>query len=132
MISILSFVLLCVAEKKKLYHLCSWIYVIIAFFILFPFLYFLFGGYRSGALNLFLVAWVFTSLLLDKFERVFTLVLELNIYVLCFLTEYYRPGIAAELASNFEYTLLMFLNFIYAITGPALPQNSHQILNTPY
>ena len=118
MLAMLSFVLLLLAEEEKRYHFCSWAMVAGAFFILFPLLFFSCGGYKSGAGYLFFIAWVFTAILLEKQERSLALVFELLLYVSCCLLAYFRPEMATQLSSDFEYVLMSLLNFI--VTGAVL------------
>ena len=113
MLSVLSFSLLRLANKKKCYHLCSWIFVVAAFFILFPILFFSCGGYKSGAAYTFIIAWVFTAILLENSERNVALVVELVIYVLCCLLAYFKPELATGLSSDFNYVFMSLVNFIF-------------------
>ena len=114
-IAALSYAFLRLAEKKKCYPQCSRVLVIIAFFVLFPLLFFYCGGYRSGAVYGFIIAWVYTAILLENTERNIALVIELIIYVSCCLLAYYKPGLAAELPSDFHYIIVSLINFI--VTG---------------
>jgi signal transduction histidine kinase len=107
----LSFLLLQIAEKKGHYHLCSWIFVIVVFFIFFPILFFVCGGYKSGAANSFLIAFVFTAILLEGYERVFALMLELILYLSCLLVVFYRPETAYAAQNESETLFFVILNF---------------------
>ena len=109
-IAVLSYALLRVAEKRKNYHLCSWIFVAADFFVFFPLLYFSCGGHLSGAAYCFTVAFVFTAMLLDKYERVVALVVEFVLYVCCLLAAYYRPEMVFALPTEFDYLFSTIFN----------------------
>lgn len=113
-IALMSFVLLTIAEKWKCYLICNRAAVIIMFIIIFPLLFFSYGGYKSGASCFFVVAVIFTAHLLDKSERIAALAGELVIYVFCLLTTYYLPQTTVVLAANHThiYILDTILNFI--------------------
>lgn len=112
MVSPLSYVMLRFAEKKKYYHLCSWVWVILIFMIAFPILFFLCGGNRSGTSCFFILAIAFTSLLFEKHERIIATIIEFLLYIVCCLAAYCRPEMVVVLSSDFAYTLHSILNFI--------------------
>jgi len=109
-VAVLSYILLRVAEKKKNYHFCSWIFVIVVFFVFFPLLFFACGGYKSGAAYTFIIAFAFTPILLEKYERIAAIVLEFIIYVTCLLIDFYRPETASALPSDSDYLFFVILN----------------------
>lgn len=110
----LSLTLLRVAHKKGCYRLCSWIFVIADFFILFPVTFFYCGGYRSGAIFVFVIALVFTAFLLKGRERVAILVFEFILYIGCCLVVFYRPETAYTLPAESRYFFMTMLNFTIA------------------
>lgn len=83
--------LLYFAEKKKCYLLCSRIIVIAVFITAFPLLFFAVGGYRSGTPSLFILAMVYTAILVKGRERIVMIAVESALYAACFLTAYYLP-----------------------------------------
>ena len=109
--SAMSYIVMRNAEKKKNYHFYSWVYVLAAFFIFFPLLFFFCGGYRSGAAYIFVIAFVFTGILLEKRERNAALILEFILYILCCLVAYYRSEMTVALSSDFQYIFISLLNF---------------------
>ena len=110
-ISVISFLLLLIASYKKEYRLCSCVFTILVFFIAFPLLFFACGGYRSGAGHFFLIAILFTSVLLQKYERRIALALEVILYLLCFFFAYRRPESVAILMSESGYIVDNIVNF---------------------
>ncbi|MCL1794623.1 MAG: HAMP domain-containing histidine kinase [Oscillospiraceae bacterium] len=108
----MSYVMLRVAEKKKCYRLCSWLWVVLMFMIAFPALFFLCGGHKSGASCLFILAIVFTALLLDGGEGFAAAALEAVIYAACTIFAYVRPETLAVIESDFIYTLHALSNFL--------------------
>ena len=63
---------------------------------------------------MFIIAFSFTALLLEKSERNIALVVEGVLYISCCLISYYSPGTMAVLASEADYFLSMILNFVTA------------------
>ncbi|MCL1895306.1 MAG: HAMP domain-containing histidine kinase [Clostridiales bacterium] len=110
-IAVLSFILLNVASKKKCYLLCGRIFVVAVFLVLFPITFFYCGGYRSGAIFMFLLALVFTAILLDGKERVFALVFEFILYIGCCFRVFYWPETAYALPTESKYFYVMMINF---------------------
>ena len=115
-IAVLSYFLLRVADKKKCYHLCSWIFIIVAFFILFPLLFFSCGGHKSGADYVFIIALVFTAILLVKHERIAALAGEFVLYFACILLCYYKPEMVVLLPSEFDYLFVNIINMTITCT----------------
>ena len=110
-ISPLSYIMLRVAEKKKCYRLCSWLWFVLIFMLSFPALFFLCGGHKSGTSCLFILAIAYTASLLEKREKVIAVALEFAIYNACTLIGYYYPEMLAVLPSDFTYTLHAVMNF---------------------
>ena len=111
-ISPLSYIMLRVAEKKKCYRLCSWLWFFLIFMISFPALFFLCGGHRSGLSGLFILAVAYTASLFEKRDKIVAVALEFAMYAACTLIGYYCPEMLAVLASDFTYTLHSVMNFI--------------------
>ena len=112
MLSVFSFVMLIIADKKKCYDLCGWIMIVLIFFIAFPALFFFCGGYKSGSTSFFILAIIFTVFLLDTYKRIAVVIFEFILYVSCCCAAYYIPGIAAELPSAFNYFFNVTVNFV--------------------
>lgn len=104
LMSVLAFISLRVTEKKRCYHLSSWIAVVVIFLILFPLTTFFCGGYKSGSASTYLVSIIFTTLLLEKWERILALLLEIIIYVGCIFISYYIPSTNTILTEFFYMT----------------------------
>ena len=111
-ISFLSYALLRIAEKKRCYRLCSWVWVVLIFMIGFPALFFLCGGHKSGTSCFFILAVVFTALILNNREKGIAVAIEFVIYTACSLSVHYYPGIAVSFESDFIHTLHAVLNFL--------------------
>ncbi|MCL1834820.1 MAG: HAMP domain-containing histidine kinase [Oscillospiraceae bacterium] len=115
-IAVLSFIFLLVTEKKNSYHFCSWLFIVVGFMGFFTLLFFLYGGHRSGAAFYFVVALVFTALLLEGYERIAALVLEFILYLSSILLDYFRPELAIPQPSESEYLSIMIINMTAACT----------------
>jgi len=113
-VAVISLILLHYAHRKNRYHLCSWIFVIVVFFVFFPLLFFFCGGYKSGASHIFIIAFVFTAVLLGKHARLAVLVSEFALYISCCLIVFYRPETVETLPTEFDYLFVTILNFSIA------------------
>jgi len=106
-------VFLLVAKKTGSYALLGWFYIVTVFFLTLPALFFLSGGYRSGAYLLFGAGVFYAAALLQKRSRIIMLTLEIALYVGCILIAYYKPETSRTLADEFHYfymTLIYFLS----------------------
>ena len=112
--SVVSFILMQIANRRKNYRLCSCVFVLLVFFIAFPLLFFYCGGYRTGAGYLFLIAILSTSVLLRKLERRIALALLIILYAICFFAAYNRPYYLPAVPSDYNYLLESVLNFSMA------------------
>jgi len=115
-VAVLSFIMMRYAYKTKRYLLCSRLFVIIIFFIMFPILFFSCGGYKSGVLCIFIIAFLFTTILLGKRERNIAITIEMAIYFTCCLVVYYKPETASVLESETEYFIMSMFNFVTSCT----------------
>ena len=100
------------AKRTNKYRICSVITVIVVFLIVFPMLYFTGDGYGGTLLMFFLLAFVFTALMLEGWQRVAFLALEFAVYTSCLLVEHYKFGQLASYESPFENMLGMLLGFV--------------------
>jgi hypothetical protein len=104
--SVIAFVLLRVTGKKLSYRASCWIIVAGVFMLLFPFMFFTAGGYRSGMPCFFVFALIFTAIMLEgKRERSAALLLEFVIYTACSLVAYFHPETVAPFKAEFDYVL---------------------------
>ena len=110
-IAVLAFLLLRLAERFDRYHLCSWVTVVVVFLVMFPMLYFIYGGYKTGASMGLFVALTFTALLLDGYERIAALAVEYVLYVAVILADFYNPEYALVLQVKFNNEFLMLASF---------------------
>ena len=111
-VAVISLALLIAVRKWKRYRLCSWIFIAIVFFIMFPALFFTAGGYKSGLAYVFSLSFFFTSVLLRKYERAIAIAVESVIYIGCMLLAYYKPELVYGLTSESGYFLVTTMNFI--------------------
>jgi len=110
-ISILSLFMLLIAKKTRQYRICIWISVVVVFFAAFPLLFFYCGGHRSGAAYIFVLAIILTALMLNEIERIFVVLAEAILYVICLIYAFYRPDITAVLLDESSYILASVVNF---------------------
>ena len=109
----LLFILLRVTERKKCYRISSLISVIAVSIIVTPVSFFNCGGYRGGMPGFFILSIIFTSILLEKIDRIVMIVIEFALYIGCCLYDYYNPGVAAILPTEFDYVLDVILGFFF-------------------
>ena len=79
------------ANKTKNFRRYFLITVIVVFFLIFPFLFFSGGGYRSGMPSFFIFAVVFTVIMIEGARRTLLTILEIALYLACFLIAWFRP-----------------------------------------
>ncbi|MCL1808642.1 MAG: ATP-binding protein [Clostridiales bacterium] len=103
--SALAFCLLRVAGRKISYRTCSLIVVINVFLLMFPVLFFAAGGYRSGMPSFFILAIIFTSILLDRRERVAAVAVEFVLYAACCIAAYSYPRLVNPFTLEIHYVI---------------------------
>jgi DNA-binding winged helix-turn-helix (wHTH) protein len=104
--SLVAFILLRVTGKKLSYRASCLIIVVGVFMLLFPFMFFTAGGYRSGMPCFFMFALIFTAIMLEgKGERSTALILEFALYAACSLVAYFHPETVTPFPAEFEYVL---------------------------
>ena len=101
--SALAIVLLRITGKRISYRVASRIIIVTVFLIIFPILFFAIGGYRSGMPSFFILAVIFTSMLLDKWERKAAIVLEFFIYIGCVVAAFFYPQLVAPFEDEIYY-----------------------------
>lgn len=114
MLSVFSFIMLRLAEKRKCYDLCGWIMITLIFFMAFPILFFYCGGYKSGSASFFILAIIFSAFLLDKYKRIAVIIFEFILYISCCFVSYYKPEMIAVLLSDFNIFFSVTMNFVTA------------------
>jgi len=100
------------AKRTSQYRICSVITVVVVFLIVFPMLYFTGDGYGGTLLMFFLLAFVFTALMLEGWQRAAFLALEFAVYTSCLLIEHYKFGQLASYESQFENMFGMLMGFV--------------------
>lgn len=110
-VSVFSFVLLLVAEKKKCHRFCGKLFVGVVFFFMFPALFFCLGGVKGGATYLFIIAFCFTAILLEKYVRLAVIIGEFVLYAVCCLIVFYRPEAAYIFPVEFDYFIFHVMNY---------------------
>jgi DNA-binding winged helix-turn-helix (wHTH) protein len=102
---LIAFALIRTVGKKISYRLGCWIVVITVFFLAFPALFFMQGGYQSGMPSFFIFAVIYTTIMLDKTDRTIALIIELVLYIGCCLIAFYFPNTVAYYFTETEQLL---------------------------
>jgi signal transduction histidine kinase len=89
--SVFAAVIIFFANRTKKFQLFFLMVVVIIFIILFPILFFTGGGHKSGMPAFFVLAIVFTVLMLDRKFQMFFIVSEIVLYLSCLLIAFYIP-----------------------------------------
>lgn len=113
----LSIILLWYAVKSGKYHRCYIITIVVIFFILFPVLFFVAGGYRSGIPAIFIFAVLFTVLMLEGVQAIIVSIMELFVYGGICLIGYHFPEMIISYQTEqeilfdivFSYTLISLI-----------------------
>jgi hypothetical protein len=71
---------------------CRLIFILVSFFVLFPYLFFNMGGYHGGIPTFLIFAPVFTIFLLEGKAAIAVTALELLLYAGMYLFAYQNPG----------------------------------------
>jgi DNA-binding winged helix-turn-helix (wHTH) protein len=102
--SLVALVLLRVTGKKLSYRASCLIIIVGVFMLLFPFMFFTAGGYRSGMPCFFVFALIFTAIMLEgKGERSAALILEFVLYTACCFIAYSYPETVTPFPTEFDY-----------------------------
>jgi signal transduction histidine kinase len=97
--------MLYIARRTGCYRACFLITVILVFLLLFPFLFFTAGGYRSGMPCFFVFAFVFTALMLEGPVRIIMITSEFALYAICCAAAYINPGLVRPFPTELGYVL---------------------------
>ena len=92
--------LLIFANRTGRFSLCFLITAIVVFLLMFPALFFVIGGYRSGMPSFFIFAVAFTVLMLEGKQRLIIAGLEIVSYTTICLFDYFNPGFVPAFASE--------------------------------
>ena len=92
-------------NKTKRYELYNLLIIIVVFIILFPVIFFLSGGYRSGVPSFFVFALVYTALVQRGRRRVIFLAAEFILYDICLIIAYSYPHTVSSYGTDTEMEL---------------------------
>lgn len=110
-VSIFAILLIRFAKRTGRYRICSIITIITVFLVVFPVLYFTGQGYLSSLPMFFLLAFLFTALMLDGWQRAVFLLVEFVVYVSCFIIEQRVFGQLAAYSSSFQNMMEVLMGF---------------------
>jgi signal transduction histidine kinase len=108
----LAFGLMYYAARTQKYMRCYFITIFVIFLGLFPYLYFIMGGYRGGVMAFFLFSIVFTAFMLEKKTAYLAVSLELFVYSVCMVASFIYPGLVTGFSDEsgvFIHNLVTFL-----------------------
>ena len=108
-------VLLHYVETKKCYRAGSLFIVAAIFCVAFPALFFYRAGNRGGMVSFFILAVIFTSILLDSRDKIIALAVEITIYISCFMVNYIYPDIAYAYPSEVDYLIDELMGFSISV-----------------
>lgn len=103
--------LLYITEKKKCYRASGFIIVMMVFCVAFPALFFYRAGNRGGMVSFFILAIIFTYMLLEGRDKIIAIAIEAVIYVSCFEINYLNPGLAHMFDSELDFLVDELLGF---------------------
>ena len=113
-LAVFCYLLLGIAERGKLYGLCSRVMIAVVFILLFPLLFFMCGGYKSGIPSFFMFAVIFTALMLEGRERLIVISAEIFLYSACCILSYAYPRLAAVFPAEIDRMFDVTVNFAVA------------------
>jgi signal transduction histidine kinase len=120
--------LIWLANRKGNYKPFFLITVISVFLIIFPVLFFAGGGYHSGMPCFFVFAVVFTVIMLEGSLRAAFTVIELALYLGCFLMGYFYPETVTPFASEAEVVKDIIIGCLSAAVVLGLAISQHLII----
>ena len=100
--SVFAFAILQITKRTGRYRLCFLLTVIAVFIVLFPFLYFTGNGYGGNMPMFFVLAIIFTALMLEGKARAVLIPGEFILYAACCLIEYRFTGSLAAYTTDFD------------------------------
>lgn len=93
---LVAFVLIHFTGRKISYRTGCWIVVISVFIIAFPVIFFFSSGYNSGMPCFFIFAIIFTTIILERRDRIAALIAEYILYIGCCLIAYFSPDLVSD------------------------------------
>ena len=121
--AVFCFGLLIYSSRSGRYRICQIIFIIGSFFILFPFLFFITGGYFGGLVSFFVFAPVFTVFMLEGKTAITVTALEIILYIGLCIYAFYNPDSVA--GSHTELGLLLSNIMCMTIVGVSLGATMH-------
>ena len=118
--SLIASGLLYYAVKTQKYVRCYYITIFVIFLCLFPYLYFIMGGYKGGILTFFIFAIVFTAFMLEKRAAYMTLLLELTVYIGCIVVSFIYPNIVRPFPDELGCFVHNLVDFIVSAVSLAI------------
>jgi signal transduction histidine kinase len=100
--ALVGFICLRFAHRKRRYRAYFLFAVIAVFLVSFPLAFFTAGGYHSGMPCWFILAIVFTALMLEGLDRRITIIAEFVVYLACCLTAYLAPQTVIPFGSEMD------------------------------
>ncbi len=122
LVSVFAILLLRFARRTGKYPFCYLLVTIIVFLVAFPLMFFTAGGYRSGMPGFFVMALIFTLLMLQGWTRVGAIAMELAAYIGSCLLAYFHPQMVAMFETEAEYMADVIVGMIIpgALLGGAV------------
>ena len=100
--AVFAFLILWHVNKTKKYELYNLLIIIVVFIFLFPVIFFLSGGYRSGVPSFFVFALVYTALVQRGKQRIIFMAVEFVLYDICLIIAYSYPETVVSYGTETE------------------------------
>lgn len=113
---VFSLALIVFTQKTRKYKLAYLLTIIVVFMLILPMMFFTSGGHRSGMPSVFLLAVMFTVLMLKGRAAILISVLEIAEYSAVCIAAYYYPAFV----SHFETETEILVDIIFAFTCVSL------------
>jgi len=107
-----AYSILRIAKRTGRYRLFRPLAVIAVFIVLFPLLYFTGNGYGGNMPMFFVLAIVFTALMLEGWARAVLISAEFLLYTVCYLVEYRFTGPLAAFATEYDHMLSILVGLV--------------------
>lgn len=102
--------------------------VIVVFIMIFPVLFFVGGGYMSGMPSFFVFAVAFTILMLEGRQRAVFTVLEITLYLGCFLIAYFIPETVVPFPTETDMAMDIIFGSLVAAAALAVAIYRHIVV----
>ena len=125
----LSFLLLCISiflmvftQKTMQYQVAYIITIIVIFIILLPFMFFTSGAHQSGMPSIFLLAVLFTILMIEGKKAILISIVEILEYSFICLFAYFHPELVIHYENEWQVLMdiLFAFSFVSLISGGVL------------